>query len=121
MAPVPWTALFSVALGGAVGSSLRFAVSATVVQSGLAGAWATLVVNVVGSGLMGVLVSRHPDPASSPRLLLGAGLLGGFTTFSAFSAEVVALGPRLGTIYTVASVALGLAAFLLGRHLGSTA
>ncbi|MBM4389638.1 MAG: CrcB family protein [Deltaproteobacteria bacterium] len=111
--------LISVAIGGALGASLRFA--AGVSLAGWAGPWVSVLVNVIGSGLMGWLVARYPEPASAPRLLLGAGVLGGFTTFSAFSADAVALGPRAGSAYVLASVALALAAFHLGRLLGSSA
>ena len=86
--------------------------------------WGTLAINVVGSLAMGVLLGWLARSALAAqtnetlRLALGLGLLGGFTTFSAFSAEMVTLVHRgfllqaLG--YGSASVIAGMAAFLIG-------
>lgn len=85
---------------------------------------ATLVVNVSGGLLMGMLVgvlAARAGGGEGIRLLLGVGLLGGFTTFSAFSLDVVAmlergaLVPALG--YVLASVVLSVAALALGLWL----
>ena len=84
-----------VAGGGAAGSWLRFVVGKAAL--GLLGPataalfpWGTLFVNVAGSFAMGLLVgwlARHGAGGESVRLLLGVGVLGGFTTFSSFSME----------------------------------
>jgi CrcB protein len=87
--------VFAVALGGALGASLRYLLAA--MTHGLLGhafPYGTLLVNVLGSLLVGYLVVLLPDhgsQASMLRLLLITGLLGGFTTYSAFSIETLTL------------------------------
>jgi CrcB protein len=87
--------IFIVALGGALGASLRYIAAAT--THGLLGhafPYGTLLVNVLGSLLVGYLVVLLPETgsqASTLRLLLITGLLGGFTTYSAFSIETLTL------------------------------
>lgn len=87
--------IFIVALGGALGASLRYLMAG--VTHGLLGyafPCGTLLVNVLGSLLIGYLVVLLPDHgshASMLRLLLITGLLGGFTTYSAFSIETFTL------------------------------
>ncbi|WP_112321736.1 fluoride efflux transporter FluC [Oceanibium sediminis] len=87
--------ILQVALGGAIGAVLRYVV---VTRAGamLGGGfpWGTLAVNLVGCFLMGVLVSMLAARGSLPPPLLTAGVLGGFTTFSAFSLEAVSLIER---------------------------
>ena len=109
-----------VALGGGIGASLRHGLG-----QWSAGAFGdgfpvgTLVANVLGSLLMGLLagwlVGREAEAA---RLFLGVGLLGGFTTFSAFGLDSVRLleAGRWGAAagYVGGSVALSLVALLLG-------
>jgi CrcB protein len=105
-----------VAAGGAIGSVLRYLVSVVALEM-LGGGfpWGTLAVNVLGSGLIGVLGGMGVQ--GELRLLLVTGMLGGFTTFSAFSLETGALAERslgLAGLYVAASLGLGLAAFALG-------
>lgn len=87
--------VLTVALGGALGASLRYLAAATTHSLlGHAFPYGTLLVNVLGSLLIGYLVVLLPDtgsPASMLRLLLITGLLGGFTTYSAFSIETLTL------------------------------
>jgi CrcB protein len=83
-----------VAAGGAVGAAARYWLSILVSRiTGMSSPIGTLIVNVLGCALMGVLfvllVERHS--AMAWRALLMSGLLGGFTTFSAFSIETVSL------------------------------
>lgn len=123
----PIKASLLVAAGGAVGSVLRY--HAGRIVSDLAGAgnafpWGTLAVNVAGSLLMGALVgwfarsAPGEAAAETARLLLGVGLLGGFTTFSAFSAELVTMLHRgqagLAAGYAAASLIAGAAAVIIG-------
>ncbi|MHA7819255.1 MAG: fluoride efflux transporter CrcB [Erythrobacter sp.] len=123
----PLAASLYVALGGGVGALGRYQLGRAVTH--MAGPhtsfpWATLGVNVIGSLAMGVVLgwlargSLSAQTSESLRLLVGVGLLGGFTTFSAFSAELVTLVHRgfLGQAlaYGGASIAAGMIAFLIG-------
>lgn len=107
--------LLLVALGGAIGSVARHLVSvAAFATLGPAFPWGTLAVNILGSAAIGVAAGMGIE--GQHRLLLVTGVLGGFTTFSAFSLETGALyerSPPLAVLYVVASVTLGLAAFAL--------
>ena len=112
-----------VALGGALGSVLRWAVTIGVARATREPAfpWGTLAVNLAGSLVIGVLLGIATDRgalAAPARLLLVTGLLGGFTTFSAFSWEALAL-LRAGHTwaaggYVTGSVLGGLAAAAAG-------
>lgn len=126
----PLAATLNVAIGGAIGAVLRYQIGRGL--TAWLGApslgmfpWATLTVNVIGSLLMGVLagwLARHGSAADFPadqlRLLLGVGLLGGFTTFSAFSLELVLLIDRgqylFAFIYIMLSLAMGISGLLVG-------
>src|SRR5215204_7719717 len=114
-----------VALGGATGAAARFAVAQWMgARWGWTFPWGTFAVNVTGSlaiGLvMALLIARGADPAY--RLLLVTGFLGGYTTFSSYSFETVALLQArrwdAAALYVVGSVALGLLATGLGLGLG---
>ncbi len=109
-----------VALGGATGSVLRFVVSTLAVEwLGGRFPWGTLAVNIVGSAAIGL--AGGAGLAGEWRLLLVTGVLGGFTTFSAFSLETGLLFERawwLAVLYVLASLTLGLAAFALCFWLG---
>jgi CrcB protein len=113
------------AAGGALGAGVRhFINTAFLAWLGPGFPWATLTVNVVGSLLMGALVQGlMPFDGGSPalRVFLGTGILGGFTTFSAFSLDAWVLYDRqehvtLG-IYVAVSVLLSIAALCLGMAL----
>ena len=117
--------LFAIAVGGAVGSVARY-----LVGSALAGATpgfpgATLGINVGGSFLLGLLLAlfaQRPELAPAMRAALTVGFCGGFTTFSAFSAETVALLERgavgRAALYAVASVTLAVGAAFVGLAAG---
>ena len=114
-----------VAVGGGVGSWLRFAIGRLLATQSLAFPWATLTVNVAGSFAIGLLagwLARHGGQGAvggeSWRLLLGVGLLGGFTTFSAFSLEIVLLVQRGAAGLAAGYVALSLAAGVGGLFAG---
>lgn len=116
-----------VAGGGALGSALRYGL-ALGVQRQLGAGWpfGTLAVNLLGSFLIGwafhLLVSRE-ILAEGPRLFIVAGLLGGFTTFSAFSLETLRLLQEgawpLAALYAALSTAGGLLAAWAGFQLAS--
>ena len=83
--------------------------------------WSTLAVNVAGSLLMGLLagwLARHGSGGETWRLLLGVGVLGGFTTFSAFSLELALMIERgslvSAALYVAVSVLAGVAALFAG-------
>lgn len=115
------TSVLYVALGGAVGSVLRFLSGVAVLR--LTGPsefpLAIMIVNIVGSFLMGVFVvaAAHKGLTHLSPLVM-TGLLGGFTTFSAFSLETVTLIERgqLGSaaLYVTLSVGLSVAGLMLG-------
>ena len=112
--------LAQVALGGAIGASARYLTGVAAVRlMGHGFPWGTLAVNVVGSFLMGVLVVAlaHLGGTRFAPLLM-TGMLGGFTTFSAFSLDAVTLYERgqlgLAATYVTASVILSLAALFAG-------
>jgi CrcB protein len=110
-----------VMLGGAIGAALRYQLCG-VRTGGLASPspWGTLLVNVLGGLLMGLLVAR--SPSETTRLLLGVGVLGGFTTFSAFSLDTVTLIERGAILpaasYVLASVLGALLALWAGLAIG---
>lgn len=123
----PLAASALVATGGALGALARYQVGRLVAN--LAGPdnifpWGTLSVNILGSLAMGVLVgwlargTTSEQAAESLRLLVGVGLLGGFTTFSAFSAEMVTLMHRGAALqalgYGATSIIAGMAAVIAG-------
>ena len=109
-----WT-LFQVALGGAIGSVLRY-----LMVSAVAAPLGTAIVNIIGSFIMGVLFILLSGRAPLS-LLLMTGVLGGFTTFSAFSLDAFRLWQTGQTIqaclYGAASVLFSLIAVALGAAL----
>ena len=124
--PSPLMASLHVALGGGIGALLRYQLGRAMTswmgpQAVATFPWATLAVNAIGSVLMGMLavwLARHGENAHQLRLLLGVGLLGGFTTFSAFSFELVMLMQRgqflFAGLYLVLSVGLGVTGLIFG-------
>jgi CrcB protein len=116
--------LFLVALGGAIGAALRFVSGLAVLR--LVGITefplAIIMVNVIGSFAMGVFVVAAAQKGLthfSPFVMTG--VLGGFTTFSAFSLETVTLMERgayaAAALYVSASVIVSIAALMLGLWL----
>jgi len=117
------TSLLHVALGGALGASARYLVGVGAVRLlGHGFPWATLVVNVLGSLAMGALVVLFAQKdATRLAPLLMTGLLGGFTTFSAFSLDAVTLYERgqVGAAagYVAVSVVFSIGALFAGMTL----
>jgi len=116
--------LFVVAFGGAVGASARWALLEATAGPDGGSAGPVLLANLVGCGLLGLLVgaAQGRSKGRTTHLLVGAGFCGGLTTFSTFAVEVAAAlrdaDPSGAIGYTVLSVAGGLTAFLLGRSIG---
>lgn len=124
------THLALIFLGGGIGSALRYGVGrGALALAGPAFPAGTLAVNVAGCLVMGVLVEwlalRDAGIDASTKLFLTTGLLGGFTTFSAFALDAVALWERgatgLAAFYVLASVALSIAGLVAGMALARAA
>jgi fluoride exporter len=117
-------ALLAVALGGAAGSVARYVTTLALTPLTTTFPYATLLVNVLGSFLIGYFSRIFSIPEHDPvmRLALTTGLCGGFTTFSALSAETVTLLQQGRTgramTYIALSLALGLGATALGLMAG---
>jgi len=111
--------------GGALGTAARFAIGAAIPMDGWP--WATFLANISGTAalalLVQVLAAFGPDTGwrRRTRLGLGTGLLGGYTTYSTFALETVALSQGfdvwLGFAYCVASLLAGLAIALFVFYL----
>lgn len=89
--------LILVMIGGALGTAARYLTGrATLSAFGPAYPWGTLVVNLIGGLLMGILAGMLARMGGNEqaRIVLGVGILGGFTTFSAFSLDVVTMMER---------------------------
>jgi fluoride exporter len=117
------TLLAAVAAGGMIGAAARYGVSRLIVVPTDAFPWATLVTNVTGAFLLGVLlivtIERMP-PNQYVRPFAATGVLGGYTTFSTFSVEAAVLikDGRVGL--ALAYMGLTLVGGLLAVWLGST-
>jgi len=117
--------LLMVAAGGAIGASMRFLTGHWVMRLiGPGFPWGTMIVNIVGSLAMGVIavIMMEKFPGSWGRWAPFAmtGVLGGFTTFSAFSLDAFTLYERgrylAAAVYVGGSVALSIAALLIGFY-----
>jgi CrcB protein len=115
---VPYLIVFA---GADLGGMARHAVNMATARLGYAFPWGTLAVNVAGSFLMGVLTAWFALRTGMPqhlRFFLTTGVLGGFTTFSAFSLDVAlmwekgAFGPA--AVYVLGSVVLSVAGLFAG-------
>jgi len=112
-------------LGGGIGAALRHGVNLTAARAlGTAFPYGTFAVNVIGSLAMGLLAAYFAfkgDATQHWRLFFTTGVLGGFTTFSAFSLDAVLLYERgetgLAALYVVASVAISIAGLFAGLAL----
>lgn len=113
-------AIIWVALGGALGAVGRYLVG-TVLKTASSFPWATMNVNILGSLLMGLVIgwlSRQNGGSDALRLFVAVGILGGFTTFSAFSMDLFNLLERrdivAAMLYLGGSLLGGLGAFIIG-------
>lgn len=114
-----------VALGGALGSVARYGVNVWTMRAfGPGFPWGTLTVNVVGGLVMGLIAAllALKGGTNELRVFLMTGIMGGITTFSAFSLDAVALWERgeatTATVYVAASVVLSIGALVAGLALG---
>lgn len=115
----------AVALGSAIGGMIRYGISR--LWPWVPGGWpmATMTVNVIGSfaiGLLSAVLAGRAGGAETARLFWMTGVLGGFTTYSAFALETVTLAAAgaagRAAVYVAATVALCLVAAVAGRTLG---
>lgn len=112
----------AVCLGGAVGSGARYLLSVWAVGAlGTAFPWGTFLVNAIGSFLLAVVMYAGVDaPVLSPtmRVALGTGVMGGFTTYSAFSFETMRYleggSPGMAALYVAATLSVCLASCMAG-------
>jgi fluoride exporter len=115
--------LLAVFLGGALGTALRLEIDATIVHRDDQFPLSTLLINIIGSLVLAILVSRlWPIAPPWVRAGLGPGLVGGFTTFSAVMVSMVTLAASsevlLALGYLVATLVLGFGAAALGFRIG---
>ncbi len=111
-----------VGLGGAIGSMLRYAISLLVTVKQFP--YSTFIVNIAGSFIIGAVLAlsfKNDIFSNNWKIFLATGICGGFTTFSAFAAENMALLQSgkygIAFIYIIASLLLGIAAVVLGFKL----
>nr|WP_245694705.1 CrcB family protein [Actinopolyspora mzabensis] len=118
-----WRVLAAVALGGALGSSLRYGVSLALPHADGGAVWPTLTVNVLGCLAIGAFTVflEAGEPHHLLRPFLGVGVLGGFTTFSSYLADaggLLAAGrPLYAALYLLLTVLLALPAVICGAML----
>ena len=120
------TNLLLVAIGGAIGASLRHLSGIAALRlMGPAFPWGTLFVNIFGSLVMGIFIAwlvKRTGVSNDIRLFFATGVLGGFTTFSAFSLDVANLverGEMSGAVlYVLGSVLLSVLAVFMGLWFG---
>ncbi|MFZ5780368.1 MAG: fluoride efflux transporter CrcB [Pseudomonadota bacterium] len=122
-----WLVVF---VGAGIGGMMRHGMNLGVGKlMGTVFPWHTLVINIIGSALMGLVVGwfaeRGLGTEGHLRLFLATGVLGGFTTFSAFSLDAVLLWERhehlMAALYVGGSVAVALAGLVLGLWIMRTA
>ena len=114
-----------VALGGALGATCRYGVQIATMHVGSGQfPWGTFTVNVAGSFILGVLAAVMTftwSPSPELRAFLIVGLLGGFTTFSAFSLDVAVLIDKdrlsLAAVYLIGTVAISIVGLFAGLKL----
>lgn len=117
--------LLLVAVGGAIGASLRHLVNMGAMRLlGVAFPWGTIAINIAGSFAMGLFIetlARRFGASNELRLFVATGILGGFTTFSAFSLDFAQLWQRGEVVpafaYAAASVVLAILALFAGMWL----
>ena len=114
-----------VALGGALGAAGRYLVAMQALRwFGPGFPWGTITVNIAGSLIMGVMAgvfAHRLQVSTEVRMFLMTGVLGGFTTFSAFSLDIYFLAERKeylsSALYVIGSISLSVAALFIGLRL----
>jgi CrcB protein len=118
--------LLAVAIAGALGAPARFLVERAISsRTGRRFPWGTLAVNITGSLALGFVtgLALYHGLESTPKVVVGTGFIGAYTTFSAYAYETVdvaeATSARLAATYAIVSVAVGVAAATLGLVLAA--
>jgi fluoride exporter len=107
-----------VLIGAAVGAPLRYLTDRAIrARVGSPFPYGTLLVNVVGSAVLGAVTGAAAAPDLTA--LIGTGFCGALTTYSTFGYEVVSLKPKMSLVYALASLALGLGAAAAGYAAGT--
>jgi CrcB protein len=112
-------------LGGGIGAAMRHGINIAAARAlGIAFPYGTLLINITGSFIMGVVAAYFAfkgDTSQHWRLFLTTGILGGYTTFSAFSLDAALLYERgeigMAALYVIASVAISVAGLFAGLAL----
>jgi len=120
------TNILLAALGGAIGSVLRYLVGVfTVRWFGPSFPWGTLTVNIVGSFIIGLtveMIARRFNASMELRVFIVTGIIGGFTTWSSFSLDTMVLFERgaiaAAAAYVIGSLVVSFAAVFAGLALG---
>ncbi|MND66700.1 putative fluoride ion transporter CrcB [compost metagenome] len=120
------TNILLAALGGAIGSVLRYLVGVFSVRwFGPGFPWGTLTVNVIGSFIIGLsveMIARRFDASMELRVFIVTGIIGGFTTWSSFSLDTMVLFERgaitAAAAYVIGSLVVSFAAVFAGLALG---
>jgi CrcB protein len=111
-----------IALAGAAGALVRYAIGTNFANPSFP--WPTLLINVAGSFLLGLVLGRAPAWSTTVTTGVTVGFLGAFTTFSTFAFEATSLvrdeRPGTAAAYVLLSVVLGLAAAAAGWQVGRT-
>lgn len=120
----PPTAYLAVGVGGAAGSMVRFAIAQALLKVKPENPYlAVAAVNIAGSLLIGLLAGHYAQKNALQYLLLVVGFLGGFTTFSSYSLDLLAMLQRhlysQAALFAFGQVALGLGATYIGFSLTS--
>jgi CrcB protein len=130
--PAQFAIVAAVAAGGVFGAVSRYAIALAIPETATGFPWATFLVNITGSAVLGFLVTLLAGQFPRARLarpLLGTGFVGAYTTFSTFTVEAVLLvrghHPVIAAAYLLSSVVAGLGAAWAGmagaRHAAATA
>lgn len=126
--PHRMTILLAVMVAGSIGVGLRYALDAAITaRAGDGFPWSTLIINVAGAFILGVVIALLAGQPTGTvmRPAIGIGLIGGFTTFSAFALEAIALAedgfPMRAAVYIAATNTVGVAAAVVGLAMGRLA
>jgi CrcB protein len=118
-------AFLAVVLGGTIGVALRalFVIPLGAADTAIVVPAVTLGINLLGSFLLGLLVGWFADRRPLTRAFFGTGVLGGFTTYSAFAVQVVELGgttPVVGLVLAAVAIFGGVLAAAVGLRVGES-